>query len=122
MSLFDKLNKSAAQIRYENIKDKSRKLFSGEKNRCESAFFDLWGAEDNPISMAEAQATLDLFGSDAIQLFQIHGTWQNFIKLVSPDYVPLSPPYNYTFNPDGTVTLSDPNEDEESSSSSSSLD
>lgn len=117
MSLFDKPNKSAAQIRFENIKEKSVKMFTGEKNRCKSAFYDLWGSAEDPISIEEAQETLDLFGSDAIQLFQIHGTWQNFINVVQADYVPLSAPYAYTFNADGTVTLSELPENEESSSS-----
>jgi hypothetical protein len=107
MSLLNGLNKSDAQIRYERILEKAPKVFQGEKNRCLSAFNDLWGSENNPLPIEEVQAVLNLFGSDAYQLFQIHQVWQQFIKTVDPTYEPLVPPYEYTINPDGTVTLSE---------------
>ena len=115
MSIFDDTGKTPAQTRYETIKEKSRNLYQGEKNRCLASFIDLWGTTDNPVSMEEAQATLDLFEHDAYQLFVIHRAWQDFIKKVDVDYEYLTPPYEVTFNADGTVTLSE--KDEESSSS-----
>jgi len=105
MSIFDPTDKTTAQIRFETIKERSGKLHQGEKNRCLAAFNDLWGSKETPISAEEAQAILDLFGNDAIQLFLIHKAWQDFIKAVDPSYEYLVPPYEMVYNEDGTVTV-----------------
>ena len=107
MSIFTGVNKTPAQKRYEVILEKASKLFKGEKNRCKSSFGDLWGDPSNPTSMEEAQATLDLFGSDATQLFIVHKAWQTFIATFDPSYEIIEPPYDIAFNQDGTVTLSE---------------
>jgi len=109
MSIFD-ITKSLAQLRYEKIVESSKNTFQGEKNRCKSAFNNLWGSEESPVGIEEVQSVLDMFGEYALQLFLIHRAWQNFIKSVDPSYEELVPPYEYIINPDGTVTLIDPEE------------
>ena len=114
MSLFYS-NKTVAQTRYDKIIETSNNLYRGEIGRCKQSFDDLWSG----LTMQEAQEVLDLFGVEAAKLFTIHKAWQDFIKTVDPTYEYLVPPYEVTFNEDGTVTLS---EKEVISSSSSSVD
>jgi len=109
MSIFD-ITKSNVDVRYDKIVEKSANNFKGEKARCLSAFNDLWGSEENPIAMEEAQAVLDKFGSETVQLFLTHSQWQTFIKSVDESYELLVPPYDYAINEDGTVTLSEKGE------------
>jgi hypothetical protein len=105
MSIFDGVEKSAAQKRYEMIKEKAPLLKSGEENRCKSAFYDMWGAENNPISREVAAELLALFGTDAVSLFTHHAAWQNFVATVNPSWERLTPPYELDFHEDGSVTL-----------------
>jgi truncated hemoglobin YjbI len=120
MSIFDGVQKSEAQMRYESIMEKAPLLKQGEENRCLSAFTDFWGGGDfieveiggimrrvpqNPISREVATELLELLGTNATAVFLHHQAWQTFIKSVNPSWVPLTPPYALTFAEDGSVTL-----------------
>ena len=121
MSIFNPIEKTPSQLRYENVKEKAGLLRKGEEARCLQSFYDLWGGNElvdvviegvkygrtiaNPVSKDEVQGVLDLLGSDAASVFVSHKAWQDFIKSVNPDWGYLIPPYQPTYNADGTVTL-----------------
>jgi hypothetical protein len=107
MSILNGINKSTEQKVYEDILLTTKNLVAGEKNRCLSMYNKLWGSQESPKEMSECQAILDLFGNDAYQIFDFHGKWQTFIASIDSTYVPILPPYDYTINEDGTVTLSE---------------
>ena len=90
MSLFDEIEKSVAQHRYESIKEKALKILEGEKARCLAMFNELWSG----LTMEEAQEVLDLFGAEAFTLFQYHSAWQTFLQTVDPNYEWLNPPFD----------------------------
>ena len=89
MSLFDEIEKSVAQHRYESIKEKALKILEGDKARCLAMFNELWSG----LTMEEAQEVLDLFGAEAFTLFQYHSAWQTFLQTVDPNYEWLTPPF-----------------------------
>ncbi len=102
MGIFDGVEKSSAQKRYERIKENAPRLLAGEKARCTAMFNELWGG----ATLDEAQATLDLFGAEAFTLFQYHSAWQTFLQTVDPNYVWLTPPFKVDVV-DGRVVLSE---------------
>ena len=102
MSIFDGVEKSKAQQRYESIKEKAPIVLQGERNRCKSMFDELWSG----MTMEEAQSVLDLFGAEALSLFQYHSAWQTFLQTVDPNYQWLNPPFNVDVV-DGRVVLSE---------------
>lgn len=65
-----------------------------------SAFELVWTAP-------EPQAVLDQFGTSASQLFQASNAAQQLIKALDPTWVELVPPYEFTVNEDGTITIGD---------------
>lgn len=102
MSLFDGVEKSVSQQRYESIKEKAPNVKQGEINRCKAMFDELWQG----LTMEEAQAVLDLFGAEAYQLFAYHSAWQTFLQTVDPNYVWLTPPFKVDVV-EGRVVLSE---------------
>ena len=102
MSIFNEIEKTKIEKRYELIKERSAKTLMGEKNRCKATFDLMW--ED--MSLEEAQALLDMMGAEAVQAFQIHAKWQEFILSVDSSYVPLSPPFSYELV-DNRIVLSE---------------
>ena len=102
MSLFDGVEKSIAQKRYESIKEKAPNIKNGEINRCKAMFNELWEG----LTLEQSQAVLDLFGAEAYQLFQYHSAWQTFLKTVDETYEWLTPPYDVAVV-DGRVVLSE---------------
>lgn len=108
MGIFDGVQKSKAQQRYESIKEKSPVVLAGEKARCKAMFDELWSG----LSMAEAQEVLDLFGAEAYSLFQYHSAWQTYLKAVDPSYEWLTPPYDIAVVDDRVVLSEKPVEPE----------
>lgn len=102
MGIFDGVEKSSAQKRYERIKENSPRLLAGEKARCTAMFNELWGG----ATLEEAQATLDLFGAEAFTLFQYHSAWQTFLQTIDPNYEWLTPPFKVDVV-EGRVVLSE---------------
>lgn len=51
------------------------------------------------------QGIMDSRGTGAGQMFVIFGKLQELLVAIDPSYVPLSAPYAYTINQDGTVTI-----------------
>ena len=64
------------------------------------SFIALWSHE-NP------QEIFDLLGSESALMFRDSHGIQTLLKTVDPDYELLVPPYEYTINQDGTVTIGD---------------
>lgn len=60
--------------------------------------FGLLNSNPNP------QAVLDLFGTQAVALFQASQATIAFLQTINPAYVPPTTTNTYTFNADGTVT------------------
>ena len=102
MSLFNEIAKTKVEKRYEQIKVKSPKILLGEKNRCKATFDLMW----NDMSLEEAQELIDMMGAEAVQAFQMHAKWQEFILAADPSYVALVPPFAYEIV-DGAVVLSE---------------
>jgi hypothetical protein len=114
MSILDGIQKTEAEKRFEQIMEATPKIVKGEKNRCVAMFNLLWGSESEPLPIETCQEIIDMFGNEAYQVFQIHQTWQEFIKTVDTEYVKLVSPYDVTVNADGTVTLSEKESSSES--------
>lgn len=53
------------------------------------------------------QDIFDSFGDQAVNMFKASALIQQTIKAIKPDYKVLIPPYRYTLNEDGTVTVGD---------------
>ena len=66
----------------------------------EDGFRAVWGYT-NP------QGIFDNLGSQAYKIFQDSKEIQTLLAKVIPDYEFLTPPYEYTINQDGTVTVGD---------------
>lgn len=103
MSLLDSREQTAAQIRANEIIKQITLLQEKVTYDYESIFNLLWGF-DNP------QAVLDVLGTDAVSLFEVGALCKKFIDdFHTINNLPLSnytnPPYQYTLNNDGTVTL-----------------
>ena len=68
------------------------------------SLFDLvWNSQDYT-----AQEMLDLWGTNAVSLFQAVQYATQIIQLVVPTYQPSNPPYPFTINADGTVSVTYP--------------
>ena len=52
-----------------------------------------------------AQQLFDDYGTAAADLFTFSSSIQAMLAQADPNYTPLVPPYPYTINPDGTVTV-----------------
>ena len=102
MGLFDGVEKSVAQQRYESIKVKAPNVKQGEISRCKAMFDELWSG----LTMEQAQEVLDLFGAEAYSLFQYHSAWQTFLQTIDPSYEWLTPPFKVDIV-DGRVVLSE---------------
>lgn len=101
MGLFSGISKTEVQKRYEKISESAPIILSSEVARCKMMFDALWSG----LTMAQAQEVIDLFGTNAKELFLYHSAWQTFLKTVDSNYTWLTPPFNVTINEDGTVTL-----------------
>ena len=111
MGIFAKPEKTEAQTRYEALVDYSIKVKQGTEARILSLFNQMWTlpaerpenitdedwAKQQADCMAADQAVLDLYGSDATQLFIWHSKAQELLAM-DPEYIVLTPPYNYQPN------------------------
>jgi hypothetical protein len=84
------------------IVDMSTNMFKRMKQEHARIFNMLW---NNP--KASPQEILDEYGTDAAELFSFSLQIQTMAKAIDPTYVRLVSPYEYTINPDGTVTIGD---------------
>jgi len=107
MSIFDGLNKTPTQKRYEQILIEAKSSLEDEERKCLDSYRLLWGTDDSPTSKEEVAEVLALLGSDATQMFQSHQAWQQFIKTINPDWEILESCYPLNFHEDGSVTLKD---------------
>ena len=66
----------------------------------ENSFRNIWDHEHELV-----QQIFDELGEDAPQLFQVSKATQDFIKVFKPDYNPPIPPYRFSIDKDGRVTV-----------------
>jgi hypothetical protein len=107
MSIIEIVNESETQqdvavVVKKRIVDMSTAMFRRMKQEHARIFNMLW---NNP--KATPQEILDQYGVDAAALFSFSSEIQTMAKAIDPGYVPLVSPYEYTINPDGTITVGD---------------
>ena len=94
------------QDRVASVKDRivanSTGMFRRMKQEHARIFNLLW---NNP--KATPQEILDEYGTDAAALFSFSSQIQTMATAIDSGFVALVPPYNYTVNGDGTVTVGD---------------
>ncbi len=87
-----------------SVKDRivanSTGMFQRMKQEHARIFNMLW---NNP--KATPQEILDEYGIEAAELFAFSLQIQTMATSIDPGYVALVPPYEYTINGDGTVTV-----------------
>jgi len=86
----------------EQLVDVSTKLYQRMEKQHTYIFNQIWHNDE-----VSAQEVFDEYGNDAYQLFAFSQNIQTMLAQANPSYVPLVPPYDYTINPDGTVTVND---------------
>ena len=67
----------------------------------EQGMKELWEGEASPKDV------LDLLGTNAGEVFWLSSELVKFIKIIDPEYVPMSPPVAYTIETDGTVSITE---------------
>ena len=103
MGLLDKRQGTRDEKLYElrnQIVAISSKLYRRMEAQHTAIFNMIW--HDDEIT---AQEVFDDYGSDSASLFLFSQNIQTMLYQADPNYVPLAPPYPYTINPDGTVTV-----------------
>ena len=93
---------NSAVVVKDRIVAMSTSMFNRMKQEHARIFNILW---NNP--KATPQEILDQYGVDAAALFSFSLQIQTIAKAIDPGYVRLVSPYEYTINPDGTVTVGD---------------
>lgn len=73
-------------------------VVKGTDNRIKSLANMFWA---NPVIISEA------LGSDAVKLFQLLGSLEGLLGAYDDSFVPVTVPYEFTINQDGTVTIGD---------------
>jgi hypothetical protein len=101
------------QITQKQRADASTNILLGTmKRECRLQFENAWKKRDgNKLinkSPEEAQDFFDEFGVKAVLAFELHAKLQDLIYMTDNSWVPLVPPYEYTKNEDGTVTIIEP--------------
>lgn len=81
----------------------TNQLFRTLQSSYDKNFSAVWA---NPS--LTPQQVFDAFGTDAAQLFVIAGATATMLNTIVPNTVVAAPPYNYTINSDGTVTVGAP--------------
>lgn len=85
-----------------NILNRSMQLsFTRLVYDFKSNFDQVW---NNPLGLTPQQV-FDSFDTSAAQLFLIASSIQTAINTIVPNTATQTPPYNYTINQDGTVTV-----------------
>ncbi len=64
-------------------------------------FSQVWANNDG----LTPQQVMDAFGANASQLFLLAGATETYLNTIVPGTITQSPPYAFTINQDGTVTI-----------------
>lgn len=91
-----KLEQTESNIRKVNIA-----LHDTIKRQHSYIFNTIWY---NPDGLS-AQDIFDAFGTESHELFTFSQSIQTLLHQIDSNYIPLSPPNDYTINADGTVTV-----------------
>jgi hypothetical protein len=100
MNIFETPQINKAEQEAINLSTKSKVGLDMLKSNYEDSFMTLWA---NPN--ATPQEILDLYGTNASQLFVVSRATAMFIKSVDPSWTPPVSPKEFTINEDGTVTI-----------------
>lgn len=83
-----------------DIRNSSISIYNTIESELLDSFRLIW--ENDTFS---PQEIFDKFGSDSYELFVFSRMMQDCLLQINPDYTYLTPPYLYTINMDGTVTV-----------------
>lgn len=100
-------SESSAKKNSKAILKKALSLESLLKIRYEDAFYSLWGRPGKEKTVAEVQAIVDEWGTNASKVFLVSSQTKDFLVQIDPDYAAPVKPYGVTINPDGTATISE---------------
>ena len=106
MGLLDKQEKTQEEKIHDlrtEITKVSTRLYSKMQRRHMELFNLIW---ENPEGLT-AQEIFDEYGADAKDFFIMSQGIQGLLYQAGGAYTPLAPPYEYTLNTDGTVTVHD---------------
>lgn len=112
MSLVDFTQPSFAVI----AKEESKRIFAFLSLSCKKSFDDFWYKTTNGQKVvktqAEVQTQCDEMGTLAAEVMTQHAALQAFLYGLAPynaqtgkGWIPLEPPYEFTKNQNGTVTV-----------------
>jgi len=93
------INKTQAEKQADQIVSLIKVLHDQLKEFHEQGMRQLWDGEANP------QDVLDSLGTNAGEVFWLSGELVKFIKIIDPEYVPKSPPVEFTIETGGRVTI-----------------
>lgn len=114
MGLLDK-KEITQEEKIHDLRTMITKLSNGMHRRISRQHRDLFTLIwDNPKGLT-AQEVFDEYGADSVQFFLLSQNIQTMLIQVDPSYTLLVPPFPYTINPDGTVIVDYPIEDDPSS-------
>ena len=85
------------------IKQEATNLFTGMAGTYQTLKQIVW---ENPAGLTP-QEVFDALGSDSAQLFQLSALLVQTVNAAQPGTLDPAQPYNFTINPDGTVTVGD---------------
>lgn len=110
MGILDNKTDSVLELKQDvmHVRKLSQNMYQNISRQLEQSFTIVW----NNSKGFTPQEVLDEFGSDAKDLFVYSAQLQQILKVVNPAYEIIEPPYDYTINADGTVTVNYPVEDD----------
>jgi hypothetical protein len=110
----EKTHEQKVQDRKDLLIHKNKKMYNRLKLSLAEIFRLTWpepvveyidGVETVTPPDMTPQEIFDLFGADSYKMFELCSEIQTMLLSVDANYQPLVPPYEYTINEDGTVTV-----------------
>lgn len=104
MAIISPIDKNALKSQLQqNTKSQINIMLKNLNNAWTQIFNSIWSNQ-----ILSPQEAIDSFGADAASLFQLSAQAQAFLNSVQPGVNVLTPPFQFTVNQDGTVTVGDP--------------
>jgi hypothetical protein len=85
-------------------KAEMQRLFGQMRATHDRLFREFW---QNRSGLTPQQVS-DAFGTEAVQVFILGGALKDFLNMIRPGTVTATPPFEFTPNADGTVTIGAP--------------
>lgn len=108
--MFPTIPKTKEELAKEQLNDFSREssvVLGNYKDNYKRLFDMIWNSEVPP------QDFFDIMGSNAVSVFVTAQKVVTHIMELDPTYTAPAAPYEYTINPDGTVTVGEKTVDNE---------